>query len=102
MALTFGATDETYGLTQSLSIRKSVDIADAREGSGKVNAMKAYSVTTERTVSVLTTGTLPVAGSVDATHGIVSGSTEGATNTGYATGEATFVKKDSATQAAIA
>jgi hypothetical protein len=102
MALAFGTTDETYGLTQSVSVRKSAEIADARDGSGKINAQKAYSVTTERTVSVLTTGTIPVIGTVDATHGIVSASTEGETNTGYETGEVTFQKKDAATQTAIA
>ena len=102
MALAFGTTDETYGLTQSLSVRQTAEIADAREGSGKVNAQKAYSVTSERTVSVLTTGTLPVIATVDGTHGIVSAVTAGKANTGYETGEVTFQKKDSATQAAIA
>ena len=100
MALAFGTTDTAYGLTQSVSTRSSVEIADARQGDGKINAQKAYSKTVERTESVLTTGTVPTIGSV-ATAGIVSQVTEGETNTGYQTAEVTYTKKDSATQTAL-
>jgi hypothetical protein len=102
MALTFGTTDTTYGLSQSISTRSSVEIADGRAGDGAIDEQKAYSKTVERTESVLTTGALPTIGTVDATYGLVSQTTAGATNTGYATGEVTYTKKDSATQAAIA
>jgi len=101
MALAFGTTDTTYGLTQSISTRSSVEVADARKGNGAVDAQKAYSKTVERTESVLTTGAVPTIGSVDATHGLVTQVTEASNNTGYATGEVTYQKKDAASQTAL-
>lgn len=107
MSLTFGVVDcaTGYGLAQSADYTYTAEIAEARDCTGKVNTMKAYSVGREATVEVLVNGTLPSPGAT-ATYGTIAGLVSSVTvsesNTGFQSGRVTVRNADTATLIAYA
>lgn len=100
MAVELGVSDESYGLTQSKKVSESLEVAEAKQGDGKVAYQAGVSVTKDVEVNVVVTGTLPTIGSVDSTDGLVVNVDKTSTAGKYAEATVKFQKKDDATQTA--
>jgi hypothetical protein len=68
MPVTWGATSVGYGLMQSDTEADSVLVGEARDNTGKMNTRNTYSRAKNVNYNMITTGTLPEAGST-ITHG---------------------------------
>jgi hypothetical protein len=105
MATSFGVTSTGgYGILQSLSETGTPEIAEARAATGKVQEMKAYSVTKEATAegifdgdSIAEPGTQLAVGSVT---GLITNIQTNETNTDFKRVSVTVQKKDAATLSA--
>ena len=105
MATSFGVTSTGgYGILQSLSETGTAEIAEARGEDGKVQEMKAYSVTKEASTegifdgdTVAEPGTQLVVGSVT---GLITNIQQNETNTDFKRVSVTVQKKDAATLSA--
>jgi len=101
MALKFAITDcaNSWGLAQTAEISYDASIAEARDCDGTMNTLQAYSVEKTAKVRVLTTGTLPDAGTTE-TYGPITGLVQNVTiseaNTEFQAGEVTIRTVDSA------
>ena len=100
IAPTFNVSDESYGLTQQKTTHESVEVGEARGGNGKVMYQQAYSKTVDVEKQVILAGSLPIAGSVDQTDGLVLDVSKTEAMGKYVEATVKHQKKDSAAQTA--